>query len=181
MNENLNRIINNKLLVFRILWLGITSSVLIFVGLSYYLSHAQPPPPESLNDSMSTVFLLMAVSSFAVSLSLGKFWNIKHSGPFNRDTFIESKKNLRTQHGQAIWSEKDIQTLTTFTDTELLRISALEKGFIRFIMELVTAETCGLLGFLTVYLSGQFLKILPFAAMSLAALLLKWPTEEKFK
>jgi hypothetical protein len=177
MTPKLKRLIRPAVIVEYAVWAVITGSVLFYFVLAYVLERGGVSAGSGLTDNMRTVFYAAGALVAAASVLYRRycFSDTHVLAVIRNDADVQALPD-------GLWSEHAdsgrAALLQTLREDELRAVSLMNELLKASIISLVLNEMVVMLGFVLAFLSGDFMKIIPFGIASLVLNIWMFPRPE---
>lgn len=177
-SETLKRVLRPRVFVMKLLWAAMTFTILLFVGLGYFLS-AQGQSPRPVENSLKMALYLIAGAIAALSLLL-RSRMLSEGHIYDKLKEEVDPQGLATNRETGQIDQERLQTIKKLTPLEMKVIGLSGNYFTALILSLAMNEAIAMFGMLLAILEGRLEPIIPFAAAALALNLLVFPRFNQF-
>lgn len=181
MNTQLKKLLEKRINILFILWIGLLVSTCFIVGVSY-IKNKNYIPIKPLTEIIATpiglILLIVSLGIFGVSISLINLL-IKRMTPLSedKDSLVEQIKAVQIKNGKTISSEEEMVLKgLSLNDIKIFRLFI--SYMLLFIMRLALAEAVTIMGLQLSFFQQSFQIIFPFFTLSLIVFLSKIPKFE---
>lgn len=173
---------NKRMLIVKILWGSLLISICILAGINFLLNPEDTTSNVdaiSFNDPQTLIFAIAAVGAGVMSFVLFNILrnNLLKNTP-DRADFISSLKEARSDNGQPIYSQKDIEYISSLDDARLRMFYVQSKMFTANILRWALTEAVAIFGFLLSRITFNKLIAAPFFVAAIALMLISFPKSE---
>lgn len=177
-SETLKRVLRPRVFVMKLLWAAMTFTILLYVGLAYFLN-AQGQPPQPVDNSLKIALYLIAGAIAVLSLLL-RSRMLSEGHIYDKLKEEVDPQGLATDRETGQIDQERLQTIKKLTPLEMKVIGLSGMYFTALIMSLAMNEAVALFGMLLAILEQRVEPVIPFAAAALALNLLIFPRFNQF-
>lgn len=177
-SETLKQILKPRILVMNILWTAMTLSILLYVGLAYFL-YPQGQVAQPVASSLRSAVFLIAGSVAVLSLMLRKSF-LSPGRIYDVLKQEVDPQELATNRETGQIEQERLTKINALTPLEMKAIGLSGMYFTTLLLSLAMNETVALLGLMLAILEQRPEPVIPFAAAALALNLIIFPRFNQF-
>jgi hypothetical protein len=162
----------------KLLWAMMTFTILLFVGMAYFLS-LQGQPPQPVDNRLKMALYLIAGAIAALSLLL-RSRMLSEGHIYDKLKEEVDPQGLATNRETGQIDQERLQTIKKLTPLEMKVIGLSGMYFTALLLSLTMNEAVALFGMLLAILEQRAEPVIPFAAAALALNLLIFPRFNQF-